>query len=123
MPDDLRTRIAAVVARELVLQARDAGEYQTRDCYRVADAIIRELPELQPCPFCHLSHNRCDCLRTAKACNGGCMWQIPNHVEDMTPEQRKALGLKLQRDIDGDEEPLGVFVQHRYVTSWESTDG
>lgn len=40
---DLRTRIAAAVARELVQQARDSGEYQTRDCYKVADAVIREL--------------------------------------------------------------------------------
>ena len=40
---DLRTRIAAAVAKELVRQARESGEYQTRDCYRVADAVIREL--------------------------------------------------------------------------------
>lgn len=43
MTDTLRTRIAAAVARELVQQAQAAGEYQTRDCYMVADAVIREL--------------------------------------------------------------------------------
>ncbi len=40
---DLLDRIAAAVARELVLQAQACGEYQTRDCYKVADAVIREL--------------------------------------------------------------------------------
>lgn len=42
-PTDLRTRIAAAVARELVRQAQESGEYQTRDCYKVADAVIAEL--------------------------------------------------------------------------------
>lgn len=43
MTDNLRDRIAATVARELLLQARDCGEYQTRDCYKVADAVIAAL--------------------------------------------------------------------------------
>lgn len=43
MSDTLRSRIAAAVARELVQQSRNCGEYQTRDCYKVADAVIREL--------------------------------------------------------------------------------
>lgn len=42
---DLREKIAAAVARELVRQAQDCGEYQTRDCYKVADAVIAELGE------------------------------------------------------------------------------
>ena len=43
MTDTLRDRIAIAVARELLLQARDCGEYQTRDCYKVADAVIEAL--------------------------------------------------------------------------------
>jgi hypothetical protein len=43
MSDDLRDRIATAVARELVLQARASGEYQTRNSYNVADAVIAEL--------------------------------------------------------------------------------
>ena len=71
---DLRTRIASAVARELVHQARERGEYQKRDCYKVADAVIRELR------------------------------------------------LKLQREEDGDEEPKGLFTQHRYVTDWKTDE-
>ena len=43
MTDNFRDRITAAVARELVLQAQDRGEYQTRDCYKVADAVIEAL--------------------------------------------------------------------------------
>lgn len=43
MTDNLREKIATAVARELVRQARDCGEYQTRDCYTVADVVIEEL--------------------------------------------------------------------------------
>lgn len=35
-----RDRIARVVALELVRQAREASDYQNRDCYKVADALI-----------------------------------------------------------------------------------
>lgn len=56
MSDDLRTRIAAAIRREVPCHPPAAD--------RIADAMIRELPELQPCPFCGLSHNRCDCLRS-----------------------------------------------------------
>lgn len=56
MPDDLRERIAAAVARELVQQAQAAGEYQTRDCYKVADAVIRKLG-LRLDSTCHI-HDR-----------------------------------------------------------------
>lgn len=54
--DDLRTRIASVIRREVPCHPPAAD--------RIADVLISELPELQPCPFCGLSHNRCDCLRT-----------------------------------------------------------
>ena len=40
---NLREKIAVAVARELVRQAQNCGEYQARDCYEVADAVIREL--------------------------------------------------------------------------------
>ena len=40
---NLLEKIAAVVARELVRQAQNCGEYQNRNCYEVADAVIREL--------------------------------------------------------------------------------
>lgn len=39
----LRDRIVEVVARELVRQAQACGEYQTRNCYKVADAVIAAL--------------------------------------------------------------------------------
>ena len=31
----------------------------------------------------------------------------------------RELALRLQRDIDGDNEPRGLQPQHRYVTEWE----
>ena len=43
MSDYLRDRITVAVARELLLQARAVGEYQTRDSYKVADALIAAL--------------------------------------------------------------------------------
>ena len=42
MPD-LHELIASAVARELLLQSRDCGEYQTRDSYKVAGAVIASL--------------------------------------------------------------------------------
>jgi len=40
--------------------------------YTLADAVIRE-------------------LSLATACESGCVWQIPNRFEDMTPRQRELL--------------------------------
>lgn len=74
MTDNLRDRIAAVlVAHPDLISGKCHGienpdeqfSHQDQWAAHVADVLIRELPELQPCPFCHLSHNRCDCLRTA----------------------------------------------------------
>ena len=61
MSDDLRTRIIAAIRSE-----------QTGTNEDIADAVIAELD-------------------LAKACESGCMWQIPNHVEDVTPTQRALL--------------------------------
>lgn len=64
---DLRVRIAAVLGKEL------HGDSDYCDlCLGVAEALIRE-------------------LNLAKACQSGCVWQIPNRIEDMTPQQRKLL--------------------------------
>ena len=57
MSDDLRTRIACTL--------HDSTDSLTMsDCMELANAVIRELPELQPCPFCGLSHYAFGCLRT-----------------------------------------------------------
>lgn len=87
--DDLRTRIAAVLDDEMFNRGAYT-EYGTDgepgQWYRVdghinltdlADAVIREL---------------------ASDCATGCMWQIPNHFEDMTEQQRTILSA--QRSID-----------------------
>jgi len=58
--DTLRDRIAAVLSDRY---DGFAAEWLNASWEEVADAIIRELPELQPCPFCGLSHNECGCLR------------------------------------------------------------
>lgn len=62
----LRDRIAAVVRKaDEVSCDESCNGPECCDWYvRVADVLICQLPELQPCPFCGLSHNRCDCLRT-----------------------------------------------------------
>ena len=62
--DSLRTRIAAVI--ESIRIQRDG------DTARMADAVIRE-------------------LNLATACESGCVWQIPNRVEDMTDTQKQLL--------------------------------
>jgi hypothetical protein len=56
--DTLRTRISNIIYPFM------PTEYPTPDdADEAADALILELPELQPCPFCGLSHYECDCLR------------------------------------------------------------
>ena len=56
--DTLRTRIAEVL-NSFPADMRPVAVVNLEK----ADAIIAELPELQPCPFCGLSHYECDCLR------------------------------------------------------------
>lgn len=86
MADDLRTRIARAIYNELLETSDGYVEGQegtwtvdptvdeaiTVDCRitftDLADAVIREL---------------------ASDCATGCMWQIPRHIEDMTPRQRE----------------------------------
>lgn len=80
---DLRDRIAVVIANDVDVQ------YRGIDCHRLADAVIAA-------------------LNLAKACQSGCVWQIPNRVEDMTPQQRELLGLR--------QETVGLV--HRHVTEW-----
>ena len=93
--DDLRTRIARAIYNELLETSDGYVEGQegtwtvdptvdeaiTVDCRitftELADAVIREL---------------------ASDCATGCMWQIPNHFEDMTEQQRTILSA--QRSID-----------------------
>ena len=67
---DLRTRIAAALKAE----AERRGIYRIADFDFpfMADAVIRE-------------------LNIAKACESGCVWQIPNRYEDMTQAQRELL--------------------------------
>ena len=88
MPDTLRTRIAAVhqqhrlfsrmVGRKIDKQCLCGWRSPERDCTwtdhpdHLADVLIRE-------------------LNLAKACDSGCVWQIPNHYEDMTLYQRELL--------------------------------
>lgn len=82
---DLRTRIAAALKTAIRDQAytlillEDQEPYSvlidgTVDLLEVADAVIRE-------------------LNLAKPCESGCVWQIPRHVEDMTPKQRELLAV------------------------------
>lgn len=76
MADSLRDRIESVAEATIKRGTDcDAGP-QCPKCLaiHVADAVIRE-------------------LKIAKACEGGCVWQIPNHVEDMTQAQRELLGM------------------------------
>ena len=63
--DDLRTRIAAAIMQTC------HGVYLD-DAVDAADAVIRE-------------------LNLATACESGCVWQIPNRVEDMTDTQKQLL--------------------------------
>lgn len=63
--DSLRTRIAAAIMQTC------HGVYLD-DAVDAADAVIRE-------------------LGLATACESGCVWQIPNHVEDMTDTQKQLL--------------------------------
>ena len=67
MPDDLRTRIAALIYDTVAWRSVNVPVAE-----EVADAVIRE-------------------LNLAKACDSGCVWQIPNHYEDMTLYQRELL--------------------------------
>lgn len=53
MDKELRDRIADTIAISLF---GSIGTIRRTDALRAADRLIRELPELQPCPFCHLSH-------------------------------------------------------------------
>lgn len=53
--------------RDRVLRALFAAGVEVSHIGRVADTLIATLPELQPCPFCHLTHNECDCLRNTNA--------------------------------------------------------
>ena len=62
MTDNLRDRIATAL--------RNLTGDLTYEA--IADAVIRE-------------------LNLAKACDSGCVWQIPNHYEDMTLYQRELL--------------------------------
>ena len=62
MSDTLRDRIATAL--------RNLTGDLTYEA--IADAVIRE-------------------LNLAKACDSGCVWQIPNHYEDMTLYQRELL--------------------------------
>ena len=75
MTNTLRTRIAAVLcAHPDLISGKCHGieepelqfDHQDKWADHVADVLISELPELQPCPFCGLSHNKCGCLRTAE---------------------------------------------------------
>lgn len=50
--------------RNRLLRALFAAGVEVSHIGRVADTLIAVLPELQPCPFCHLPHNQCDCLRS-----------------------------------------------------------
>jgi len=82
MTDDLRARIAKVLHERFgpSLGAHPDGWDREPDHSREmyledADAVIRQLD-------------------LATACGSGCMWQIPNRIEDMTPQQREALGLR-----------------------------
>ena len=72
MTDDLRTRIAKAIADAQF--AFDEGEPYNgpEDAEVLADAVIRELD-------------------LAKACKSGCVWQIPNHIENMTDAQKELL--------------------------------
>ena len=63
--DFLRTRIAAAIVQTC------HGVYLD-DAVDAADAVIRE-------------------LNLATACESGCVWQIPNRVEDMTDTQKQLL--------------------------------
>lgn len=64
---DLRTRIAALIYDTVAWRSVNVPVAE-----EVADAVIRE-------------------LNLAKACDSGCVWQIPNHYEDMTLYQRELL--------------------------------
>ena len=78
---DLRTRIAAVLYHRWWESSMSLNEpprwnqlsQSARDKWlQDADAVIRE-------------------LNLATACQSGCMWQIPNRVEDMTDAQKQLL--------------------------------
>lgn len=62
MTDNLRDRIETILGNAAAAQV---GHLRGRiDVRAMAEALIRELPQLQPCPFCKLSHNECGCMRT-----------------------------------------------------------
>ena len=83
MSDNLRDRIAVALRGHGPMGAyyRDGLEFCSCGAEtdgllefeaHLADAVIRE-------------------LNLAKACDSGCVWQIPNHYEDMTLYQRELL--------------------------------
>lgn len=76
--DAFRDRIANTLYQELSIELPAA--------MRGADAVIRELPELQPCPFCDLPHNKCGCLRTADGEEN----KAGELFVDFTPEELRA---------------------------------
>lgn len=87
MPD-LRTRIAAVQLAHWVDEhggctcgAEFVGNTADDWPLHVADAVIAE-------------------LNLAKACEGGCVWQIPNRFQDMTDTQKQLLKPRLVADRD-----------------------
>ena len=61
--DTLRTRIRDIAHGVLVKPFGHAPTAARFCADEIADTLILELPELQPCPFCGLSHYECDCLR------------------------------------------------------------
>ena len=83
MSDDLRTRIATAIMQSC------HGVYMD-DAVAAADRLIRELPELQPCPFCSRSP----------------LWQEPNG-QPMS-DLRTRIAAIIDREVDGLWEPLNV---------------
>ena len=104
---DLRTRLAAIIDREV------DGFWEPLD---VADAVIRELglreerwksddPKMLRGYWTRYVTDWIPPIdgAAAPACADGCMWQIPNHFEDMTAEQRELLQRLQDRSSRGRE--------------------
>ena len=98
---DLRDRIAAAIKNRW----RDMSMEETWDegTLLLADAVIAE-------------------LNLAKACQSGCVWQIPNRVEDMTPQQRELLGLRQETSYGTTypSVPVTDVTYVRYATDWRT---
>ena len=94
MTDDLRTRIAAAIAAHEPATDYNGADGECIECDlnpRWPDAPILPPSDGWKRHAEHLADAVIRELNLATACQSGCIWKIPNHIENMTDAQKELL--------------------------------